>query len=265
MQDEEKTIACRTIWISDIHLGTRDCKAEFLLDFLRTYDAEKMYLVGDIIDGWSLKRQWYWPSTHSTVIQKILRKSRKGTEVIFIPGNHDEFLRPYVGLEFGDIKLKRDDIHVTADGKRLLVMHGDEFDSVISYAKWLAYLGDRAYMFLLRVNHWLNALRQKMGLSYWSLSATLKHKVKSAVEIISNFEYYLVDIAKRNHADGLVCGHIHHAEIKTIDSVLYCNDGDWVESCTALIEWFDGTLEIVRWTQDTMNGQHEETQFSLFP
>ena len=264
MQDEETTVKCRTIWLSDIHLGTRDCKAEFLIDFLRQHDAEKIYLVGDIIDGWSLKRHWYWPASHSTVIQKILRKSRKGTEVIFIPGNHDEFLRPYIGLEFGDIKLLRNDIHVTADGRRLLVMHGDEFDSVMAYAKWLMHVGDYFYMRLLQLNNWLNAVRRRMGLSYWSLSARVKHRVKRAVAIISDFEFYLVDIAKRHQADGVVCGHIHHAEIKPIGPILYCNDGDWVESCTALVEWFDGRLEIISWTTGSAV-RPEDTQFALFP
>jgi len=248
--DDEQTIQCRTIWLSDIHLGTRDCKAEFLLEFLRRYDAEKIYLVGDIIDGWSLRRKWYWPTAHSTVIQKILRKSRKGTRVIFIPGNHDEFLRSYVGLEIGDIELLQDDIHITADGKKLLVMHGDEFDSVIAYARWLTHVGDYIYMKLLTLNRWLNHVRQKMGLSYWSLSARVKQKVKQAVQIISDFEYYLADIAKRRQVDGVVCGHIHHAEIKPVGSILYCNDGDWVESCTALVEWFDGRLEIIYWVSD---------------
>ncbi|NBX02836.1 MAG: UDP-2,3-diacylglucosamine diphosphatase [Alphaproteobacteria bacterium] len=264
MQDEENAIQCRTIWISDIHLGTRDCQADILLDFLRCYHSEKMYLVGDIIDGWSLKRSWYWPTSHSTVVQKVLRKSRKGTEVIFIPGNHDEFLRPYVGMEFGDIKLLRDDIHVTADGKRLLVMHGDEFDSVMAYAKWLMHVGDYIYMQLLKLNRWLNHIRQKMGLDYWSLSLIIKQKVKSAIAIISDFEYYLVDVAKRNNADGVVCGHIHHAEIKPIGSILYCNDGDWVESCTAMIEWFDGRLEIIKWTSNGL-AKNNEAQLPLFP
>ncbi len=246
----EKTIQCRTIWLSDIHLGTRDCKAGFLLDFLRKYESEKLYLVGDIIDGWSLKSRWYWPVTHSTVIQKILRKSRHGTKVIFIPGNHDEFLRPYVDIDIGDITLLRDDVHVTADGKRLLIMHGDEFDSVMAYARWLAYVGDYFYMQLLKINRWLNHMRQKMGLSYWSLSARVKKKVKHAVQIISDFEYYLVDVAKRRQVDGVVCGHIHHPEIKYVDGILYCNDGDWVESCTALVEWYDGRLEIIYWVDD---------------
>lgn len=250
MEDEHKTIKCRTLWLSDIHLGTKDCKAGVLLDFLREYDAEKIYLVGDVIDGWSLRRQWYWPPSHSTVIQKILRKSRKGTNVIFIPGNHDEFLRPYVGLSFGDIKLLQNDIHTTADGKRLLIMHGDEFDNVIAYAKWLTHLGDYMYMQLLAINRWLNFIRRKMGLSYWSLSATIKHRVKKAIQIVSNFELYLSNMAERHQVDGVVCGHIHHPEIKTVGSVLYCNDGDWVENCTALVEWFDGSLEIVRWVSD---------------
>lgn len=247
IEDDDKTIQCRTIWLSDIHLGTRDCKADLLLDFLRKYDAEKIYLVGDIIDGWSLRRKWYWPASHSTVVQKFLRKSRKGARVIFIPGNHDEFLRSYIDLEAGDIKLLREDIHITADGKKLLVMHGDEFDSVIAYARWLTHMGDYTYMQLLKINRWLNHMRQKMGLSYWSLSAKVKQKVKQAVQIISDFEYYLADIAKRRQVDGVVCGHIHHAEIKKVGSILYCNDGDWVESCTALVEWFDGRLEIIYW------------------
>ncbi len=263
MVDEDAPIKCRTIWISDIHLGTRDCKANFLIDFLRRYEAEKMYLVGDIIDGWSLKRHWYWPASHSTVIQKILRKARKGTDIIFIPGNHDEFLRPYVGLHLGDIRLLRDDIHTTADGRQLLVMHGDEFDGVIKYARWLTHVGDYLYMKLLTLNRWLNHLRRKMGLSYWSLSAMVKYQVKQAVQIVSDFEYYLADIAKRRQVDGVVCGHIHHAEIKPIGPILYCNDGDWVESCTALVEWMDGRLEIIHWITDHYLGNRDEPPTSF--
>jgi UDP-2,3-diacylglucosamine pyrophosphatase LpxH len=265
MEDEEKTVKCRTIWLSDIHLGTRDCQADCLLDFLRNYDADKIYLVGDIIDGWSLRRTWYWPPAHSTVIQKILRKSRKGTEVIFIPGNHDEFLRPYVGLSFGDIKLLLNDIHTTADGRRLLIMHGDEFDSVIAYSRWITHLGDYIYMQLLKINRWLNALRQKMGLSYWSLATTVKQKVKQAIQIVSDFESYLANVAERHEVQGVVCGHIHHAEIKPVGSILYCNDGDWVESCTALVESFDGKLELIHWNSHNSTKEDNDAQFSLFP
>lgn len=247
----------RTIFLSDIHLGTRDCKAEFLLDFLRCNDCEKLYLIGDIFDGWRLRRGWHWPEAHSTVIQKVLRKSRKGTEVIFIPGNHDEFLRDYVGMEFGGIRLLLNDTHITADGRRLLILHGDEFDGVMKYARWLAYIGDRAYVFTLRLNHYYNVLRSQFGYPYWSLSAHLKHKVKQAVQIVSEFEHAVADAAGKQKYDGVVCGHIHHAEIRDIDGVTYYNDGDWVESCSALVEHFDGRMEIVFWTEESARRQAE--------
>lgn len=257
----------RTIWISDIHLGTKDCKADFLLDFLRHNDSEMLYLVGDIVDGWRLKRGWHWPESHSTVIQKVLRKSRKGTAVTFIPGNHDEFLRDYVELEFGGIALEHEIVHETADGRKLLVVHGDEFDGVMKYAKWLAFIGDRAYVLALRMNHYFNVVRRKMGMPYWSLSAHLKHKVKQAVQIISDYESYLVHEAKRRGLDGVVCGHIHHAEIKQMEDITYYNDGDWVESCTALVEHHNGTMEIVHWTDIRGFEEHEDDdqQLELLP
>lgn len=253
----------RTIWLSDIHLGTRDCKAEYLLDFLKHTQSDKLYLVGDIIDGWRLRRGWHWPETHSTVMQKILRKSRKGTEVVFIPGNHDEFLRQYVTMDFGGIKLLLNDKHTTADGRTLFILHGDEFDGVMRYARWLAYIGDRAYYVSLRLNHYYNILRRKMGKPYWSLSAHLKHKVKSAVQLISQFEHDIADIARKEGCDGVVCGHIHHAEIRQFDEITYYNDGDWVESCTALVEHPDGRMEILYWT-DIMAAREEHTQLTLF-
>jgi UDP-2,3-diacylglucosamine pyrophosphatase LpxH len=237
----------RTIWISDIHLGTRGCKAEFLLDFLRVTESDYLYLVGDIIDGWRLKRSWYWTQSHNDVIQKLLRKARKGTKVIYVPGNHDEALRDYVGLQFGGVTVLQDTIHETAAGKRLLIIHGDEFDGIVRYAKWLAILGDRAYDLALSLNHWFNVARHRMGYPYWSLSAFLKHKVKNAVEYISNYETAIADEARRRKVDGVVCGHIHQAEIRDINGILYCNDGDWVESCTALVEFHDGRLELVHW------------------
>ncbi len=240
----------RTIWISDIHLATKDCKAEFLLDFLKYTESEKLYLVGDIIDGWKIKKGFYWPQSHSDVIQKIMRKARKGTDVIYIPGNHDEFARDYTDLNFANIQVKQHAIHETAKGQKLLIMHGDEFDSVMKYAPWLAYIGDSAYYVCLRLNDLVNKLRAKMGYSYWSLSAYLKHKVKKTVEHISKYEDFLVDMAKKHHVDGIVCGHIHHAEMKDIKGILYCNDGDWVESCTALVEHMDGTLEIIDWVEE---------------
>ena len=245
----ESTTRYRTIWISDTHLGTRNCKAEFLLDFLRSTESDTLYLVGDIIDGWAMKRSWYWAQSHNDVIQKILRKARKGTDVVFISGNHDEFLRKFGKLQLGRILMTPQAFHQTADGKRLLVLHGDQFDNVMKYARWLALLGDHAYEFALWINRWFNHFRLKMGYPYWSLSAYLKHKVKNAVNFISSFEETVVRESKHANVDGVICGHIHHAELRTIDGIIYGNSGDWVESCTALVEHKDGRLEILRWTE----------------
>ena len=238
---------CRAIWLSDIHLGTAGCKAEYLLDFLRHHDCETLYLVGDIVDGWQLRKGWYWPRAHNDVVQKLLRKARKGTRVVFVPGNHDEFARQFVGLAFGDIEVADEAIHVTADGRRLWVVHGDRFDAVIQRARWLAFVGDSLYTLTLTLNHWFNRLRSRMGLCYWSLSQYLKHRVKNAVSFISDFEGALADEARRRGYDGVVCGHIHKAEIRDIDGVLYCNDGDWVESLSALVETAEGELQLVFW------------------
>jgi len=243
------TTRYRTIWLSDIHLGTRGCKADFLLDFLRCHESETLYLVGDIVDGWRLSRSWYWAQSHNDVVQKILRKARKGTRVVYIPGNHDEWLRDYTGLEFGGIILEDEAIHETADGKRLLIIHGDAYDGVVKYARWLALLGDWAYNLVLWINHHFNHIRRKFGYPYWSLSAYLKGKVKNAVEYVGNFANAVSDEARRRGLDGVVCGHIHKAEIKNIGEVLYCNDGDWVESCTALVEHWNGRLEIINWIE----------------
>ena len=245
--DQPGRLKFRTIFLSDIHLGTRGCKADFLLDFLRDTESEFLFLVGDIVDGWRLKRSWYWPQAHNDVVQKILRKARKGTHVVYVPGNHDEGARQFGGLHFGGVAVEGEAIHVTADGKRLLVIHGDQFDGVVRYAKWLAFLGDQAYTAALSINNVFNLARRHLGLPYWSLSAYLKQKVKNAVEFIGDFETALAEEARRRCVDGVVAGHIHHAEIRTIDGVLYCNDGDWVESCTALVEHFDGRLEILHW------------------
>lgn len=242
----------RAIWISDVHLGTRGCKADFLLDFLKTTESDTLYLVGDIVDGWRLRRSWYWPQAHNDVVQKILRKARKGTRVVFIPGNHDEFARDYADHNFGDIEVMCEAVHVTRDGRRLLVLHGDAFDGVVKYAKWLAHLGDGAYTLALTLNHWVNVVRRRLGLPYWSLSAYLKHKVKNAVQFIDDFEQTVAEEARRQGADGIVCGHIHHAEIRQIGGVLYANDGDWVESCTALVETEDGALEVLHWLDHAM-------------
>lgn len=243
--DLEATVRVRTVWISDLHLGTPGCQAAALLEFLRTVDCETLYLVGDIIDGWQLRRSWYWPQSHNDVVQKILRKARKGTRVVFVPGNHDEFARRYVGHSFGGVEVVEDCVHVTADGRRLWVTHGDLFDGVVQCARWLAHLGDAAYEFTLRANRWFNVARARMGLPYWSLSRYLKLKVKRAVSYVGDFEAAVAREARRRGAHGVVCGHIHHAEIRTIDGVVYCNDGDWVESLTALVEHADGRLEIL--------------------
>lgn len=239
----------RTLFLSDVHLGTTGCQAAMLVDFLREHDAEKIYLVGDIVDGWRLKRGWYWPQSHNDVVQKLLRKARKGTEVIYIPGNHDEFLRDFTGTHFGGVEVRDRDIHETAAGKRLLVIHGDQFDVVVRHAKWLAHLGDWAYMTALRVNIIVNAVRRRLGFPYWSLSNWAKLRVKEAVNFIGEFEQALAGEANRVGADGVVCGHIHHAVIGVRQGIEYINTGDWVESCTAVVEHHDGTLELIDWAE----------------
>lgn len=237
----------RAIFISDIHLGTRGSKADFLLDFLKKTESEYLYLVGDIVDGWRLRKTWYWPQAHNDVIQKLLRKARKGCRVVFIPGNHDEFARDYVDFEFGGIAVLREAVHIGADNRRYLILHGDEFDGVIQSAKWLAHLGDWAYTWLLRVNQGFNFVRRRLGLSYWSLSQYLKQKVKGAVQFMDDFDNSMAGLARARNFDGVICGHIHHAELRNIGGITYANDGDWVESCTALVEYFDGRLEILNW------------------
>ena len=238
----------RTIWISDIHLGTSGCQANYLLDFLKHNESETLYLVGDILDGWQLRKGWYWPQSHNDVVQKLLRKARKGTRVVYVPGNHDSMARQFIGLAFGDITVADEVIHITASGKRLLVTHGDLFDGVMQHARWLAYLGDSLYTMTLVLNRWFNWLRAHFGYPYWSLSQYLKHKVKNAVSFITAFERVMTEEAKHRQCDGVVCGHIHKAEIRDMEGLLYCNDGDWVESLSALAETADGQLEIIYWT-----------------
>jgi len=240
----------RTIWISDTHLGTRGCQADLLLDFLRHTESDYLYLVGDIIDCWRLKRSWYWTEEHDLVARTIMEKARSGTRVIYVPGNHDEALRPYSDAVFADVLVEREAIHVTARGERLLVIHGDEFDGVMKYARWLAVLGDHAYVTALRLNTVFNMVRRWLRLPYWSLSAYLKFKVKNAVQFISQFEEAVAEEAARREVGGVVCGHIHHAEIRRIGNLTYYNDGDWVESCTALVEDPLGNMELLRWTDE---------------
>jgi len=240
----------RTMFISDVHLGTPGCKAEMLLEFLRRYDADTIYLVGDIIDGWRLKNGWYWPQDQNDVVQKLMRKVRKGSEIVYIPGNHDEFLRDYIGTAFGGIRIADRALHRAADGTEYLVIHGDQFDVVVVNARWLAHLGDWAYEFALWSNSLLNVFRRKLGLPYWSLSAWAKLKVKNAVNYIGDFETYLSDEARKAGASGVICGHIHHATIRDMDGVRYLNCGDWVESCTALVEDYKGQISLVRFSEE---------------
>ena len=239
----------RTIFISDTHLGTAGCNADLLFDFLRSVECETLFLVGDIIDGWRLKRGWFWPTRHNDVVRRVLKMAKKGTRVVYVPGNHDEVLRDFIGLGFGDIEIMAEAMHVTADGRRLLVLHGDEFDGVVLYARWLAFLGDHAYVALLHLNRAFNSCRRAFGLPYWSLSAHMKKKVKNAVEFVCRFEEAVAHAALERGADGVVCGHIHCAEIRQFGPITYYNDGDWVESCTALVEHFDGRMEILDWAE----------------
>jgi UDP-2,3-diacylglucosamine pyrophosphatase LpxH len=250
--EPEPRLRFRSVWISDLHLGTPGCQAHALLDFLKHVESENLFLVGDIIDGWQLRRSWYWPQAHNDVIQKLLRKARKGTKVVFIPGNHDEFARRYVEHNFGGVDVAEEWVHETADGRKLWIIHGDLFDAVIQCAKWLAYVGDSAYEFTLRLNRWLNSLRARMGLPYWSLSKYLKLKVKRAVSYVGDFENAVAREARKRGMHGVVCGHIHHAELRDIDGILYANDGDWVESLTALVEHADGRLEIIDWSRPAL-------------
>jgi len=239
----------RSIFISDVHLGFRGCSAHYLLDFLHSVETDTLYLVGDIVDLWSLKRSFFWPQEHNNVIRTILGKAKAGTRVIYIPGNHDSVFREYDGMVFGNVEIHREFVHENADGRRFLVLHGDEFDSVIKASPLLEALGNRAYAFILRLNRYVNFFRRRFGFPYWSIAAFLKHKVKNAVKYIANFERALADEAKRRGLDGAICGHIHRAEITDIDGVLYCNDGDWVESCTVLTEDFTGRMALLRWTE----------------
>jgi UDP-2,3-diacylglucosamine pyrophosphatase LpxH len=247
MSSRSPAVRCRTAFISDIHLGTRGCQAELLLEFIRELECDTLYLVGDIVDGWKLRSGWFWPQAHNDVLQKILRMARKGVRVVYIPGNHDDRIRDFCGVHFGGVVVARDAIHEAADGRRFLVTHGDEFDGVVQHAKWLAFLGDWSYRALLGLNTHFNRLRRGLGLGYWSLSAYLKGRVKNALQFIENFEQAVAEEARRRGVHGVICGHIHKAEMRDIDGVVYINDGDWVESCTAVVERHDGRFEIVRW------------------
>ncbi|HSK39405.1 MAG TPA: UDP-2,3-diacylglucosamine diphosphatase [Arenibaculum sp.] len=249
MQTTEPKRRYRTVFLSDLHLGTRGCRSEFLVDFLNRMECERLYLVGDIVDGWRLRKAWYWDAQQDEVIRLLLKAARNGTEVTYIPGNHDDRVRDFCGVHFGGVRVARDAVHKAADGRRYLITHGDEFDGVVQHARWLAFLGDWAYRTLLALNTGLNRLRRRFGFGYWSFSAFVKVKVKKALQFIENFEQAVADEARRRGVDGVICGHIHKAEIRDIDGITYINDGDWVESCTAAVEWHDGRIEILHWAR----------------
>jgi UDP-2,3-diacylglucosamine pyrophosphatase LpxH len=234
----------RTAWISDVHLGTRGSNAAALLDFLRDYELETLYIVGDLIDVWQMRRGIYWPQQHNDVIQKLLRKARKGTRIVYIPGNHDDFIAGFCGY-YGHIAIEKQAIHMTADGRRILVIHGHELDTVVQNARWLAFAGDLGYQFLLSLNPLINFVRRRFGLGYWSLSAYAKKRVKDAVNFIGEFEAAIVRYAESHAVEAVLCGHIHSAGIRQIGAVTYYNCGDWVETCSALVENFDGEIELL--------------------
>lgn len=244
----------RTIWISDVHLGTKGCNAALLIDFLDHTDSDTMYLVGDIIDGWRLKKKLFWPAEHNDIVWRVLKRARRGTRVVYIPGNHDEIVRQFAGLNFGGVEIERAAFHTTADGRRLMVLHGDEFDAIMLAHRWLAFVGDALYHVMMGLNGWVNKARTALGLPYWSLSKAAKHKVKNAVEFISKYEEVVARAAGERGVDGVVCGHIHTAEIRDFvhegKTVAYYNDGDWVEGCTALVEHFDGRMELLHWPEE---------------
>jgi UDP-2,3-diacylglucosamine pyrophosphatase LpxH len=255
----------RAIFLSDIHLGTRGCQAALLLEFLRHYEADMVYLVGDIVDGWRLKRSWHWPQAHNDVVQKLLRKGRKGARIIYVPGNHDEFLRDFVGSQFGVVELADTCIHEGLNGRNYLVIHGDKFDMVVRHAPWLAALGDSAYTVALGVNTALSMIRRRMGLPYWSLSAWAKLKVKNAVSFIGDYEATLVHEAHREGVDGVICGHIHHAASHDLNGIHYMNTGDWVESCTAIVEHLDGRFELIEWSKQSVAPVISQPKGALVP
>lgn len=246
-KDGRSRLHFRTIWISDIHLGTKGCNAAMLVDFLDNVDSDTLYLVGDIVDGWQLRKRVYWPTAHNDVVWRIMKRARRGTRVIYIPGNHDEIFRQFTGMSFGGVEIRRKMIHTTVDGRKLLVLHGDEFDAIMLAHRWLAVVGDAAYTALMALNRRVNQVRRWLGMPYWSLSKMAKHKVKNAVAFISRFEEVVAHEAERRHVDGVVCGHIHTAEIRRFGKVTYYNDGDWVEGCTALVEHHDGAMEVLHW------------------
>lgn len=245
-------LSYRSIFLSDTHLGLRAARTEYLLDFLKHVECDNLYLVGDIFDIWKMKTGWYWPSINNEIIRQVMDMARSGTRVIFIPGNHDELFRAYQAFHFSGIDVRQEMVHQSSDGRRYLVLHGDEFDCVVMNNRWLAHLGSGAYDLLLWLNRWFNVARRTLGFGYWSLSAYLKNQVKEAVKYIGNFEKAVIHAARERNMDGVICGHVHHAVITDLDGITYANCGDWVESCTALAESGDGSLQLIRWANDSL-------------
>ena len=249
----------RAIFISDLHLGTKRAQTEALLSFLRATESDQLYIVGDFIDNWALRKAWYWDQRHNDVIQKLLRKARKGTKLVYIPGNHDENMRDFLNLRFGKVAVLEEAVHLSASGERYLVLHGDKFDGVVRFAPWLAKLGDTAYEFSMELNSTVNRVRRALRLPYWSLSAYLKNRVKKAVEFVSRFEEAVVREARAKNCQGVICGHIHTPDDRFIERIHYLNDGDWVESCTALVEHADGRFEIIAWNTHAIEQLTEQS------
>ncbi len=254
------TLKLRTIFISDVHLGTRDAQAEHLLDFLRHTESEYLYLLGDIVDFWKARSGWYWPRQHSEVVQAILDKARRGTRVVYVPGNHDEWLRDYIGTEFNGIELRQGLVHRTLQGERLLLLHGDEFDSAVRCNRLLSHVGSGFYDVLLYLNRAYNALRRRCGFSYWSLSSYIKRRVKNARDYIERYEAAALHEAQRHKVDGLVCGHIHQPALREVDGVRYLNTGDWVEHCSAVVETQSGELHLINWATESVHWLHEQEE-----
>lgn len=244
----------RAVWLSDIHLGTRACRVDRLVAFLQSVSCDYLYLVGDIIDLWSLKRRWYWPRSHSEVIRRLLKRDVKGTKIVFVPGNHDELFREYNGLHFGGVEVANVAYHTTADGRRVMMVHGDMFDHIVRNYTLITHLGDWAYDVLLAINIWLNAARRRLGFGYWSLAGYVKRKVKKVISFVSGYEQSLVRYAKQHKADVIISGHIHRPDLREIEGVLYANCGDWVESCSALVEHLDGRIELLNFGMHAQDG-----------
>lgn len=264
MSDSTSKTYHRTIWISDVHLGYKDCRADFLLDFLDSTECETLFIVGDFIDIWSLKKHFMWPDSHQSVVKKLIHKAQAGTKVIYIPGNHDHLNRDLVGSDILGVEIHQNYVHTTADGRKFLLCHGDEFDFVVRHSRLTKIIGDISYDLLLFLNRWCNHFRKWSGQPYWSLATYIKNRIKNARTAIEVFEEAAAAEAKRRGLDGIICGHIHQPEIRKIDGVLYCNDGDWIESCTAMTEDKNGWLEIVHWG-DVRQSVKQDQDAELFP